>query len=406
MYRLRLGRCRLGLCITPVLFASCVGSQEGMLSQGAVPPAGGAQYALTEIGTLGGAFSSPAGISDSGVVAGYSTLPGSGSFRGFTWKQGAKIKELPTFGGPDGYVWTINRNGLISGPAETDKHDPNGEDFNGWGTHLIALPAVWSNGRIRRLPLLSGGNQGNALGSNAAGEVGGTSEIGVRDKTCVSPQVLGYKPVIWKDGKIQKVLPTWPGDSIGGAIAVNDRGDATGSTGFCGTGAGNVPFNARHAVLWRNGKMINLGRLGCAVGQEPLFINDQDQIVGLSNLHGCKTYHGFLWNGEMQDLGALPGDCCSVALAMTASGAIIGQSCAHASGELVVRGSARYSKNCRGVIWEGGTIVDFNTLIAAKSPLFVSGLDAVNRQGLIVGDAFVKKTGESRAFLATPLTSP
>lgn len=392
------------------MFAACSGTAPpitvppGNLVQhvpGAVPPMQVAHYTITEIGALGRTVSTPVNVSAGGEVAGNLEGP---NLTGFTWMPGAKIEPLPTFGGPNSYVWNITGNGLTTGSAETNIRDPNGEDFNGFGTHLIVRPAIWANGGVHQLPVISGGNQANALGANTAGQVGGISETGVHDSSCVSPQVLGYKPVIWKNGKIQKVLPTFPGDSIGGVIAINDRGDAVGSTGFCAKGLANVPFNARHSVLWRNGKVIDLGGLGCRVGQEPTDINNQDQIVGLSNRRGCKTYHGYFWDGTLHDLGALPGDCCSLATAISARGVILGQSCYRPSAELRIYGSGRYSKNCRGVIWKDGKIIDFNTLIEPNSPLFVTGLNGFNH-GMIVGDSKEKTTGAGRAFLAIPTPS-
>jgi probable HAF family extracellular repeat protein len=356
-------------------------------------------YSLIDLGTLNGTSVTPGDINDAGVVSGIATNP-SYVTQGFLWRKG-DIVALKTWGGPNSFAWALNDHAAVSGFAETAKLDPNGEDFGGFGTHLILLPTVWSGGHMVALPLL-GGNNGTAGGINDLGQNGGTAESATADPTCTAPQVLGWKPVIWRHGRVQMQLPTWSGDSVGGVIDINDRGWATGASGFCGAGVSQVPFNLRHGLLWHDGKMIYLGTLGGSTGQEPSAINDRNQIVGQSDLAGDKAYHGFLWErGKLTDLGALPGDCCSIAGDIGSDGLITGSSCKSPGGRLVLRGAG--ARNCRGVLWKDGAMIDMNELIPAHSGLFITDAGTgPNAAGQIVVTALVKKTHQVHGFLATP----
>lgn len=121
----------------------------------------------------------------------------------------------------------------VSGVTETADSDPKGEDFCGFGTHLVCRPFVWENGAMNSLPTL-GGNNGEAGLINHHGEIAGNVENKTRDRTCPAggPQVFEEKPVIWKMGEVRELL-TAPGDPDGWAFGINDRGQVVGASGSC-----------------------------------------------------------------------------------------------------------------------------------------------------------------------------
>jgi len=181
------------------------------------------------------------------------------------------------------------------------------------------------------LPTL-GGNNGNANQVNNQGQITGSTENATFDPTCSTP-TLEQKPVIWRNGRIEEVLPLPPGYLQGLGIGINDRGDVVGWAGNC---VGNVP-----GLLWQKGRFTYLGNLGGSF-TTPQGINHQDQVVGSSSLPGDASFHGFLWQkGAMTDLGTLPGDFSSVGSAINDSGQVAGQSC-----------DANF--NCRAVLIQNG----------------------------------------------------
>jgi probable HAF family extracellular repeat protein len=338
------------------------------------------RYTVTDLGTLGGTFSFAGGINNRGDIEGFSTLPGDTAVRAFLWRKGL-MSDLGTLGGPNSFAsWRLNERDEVGGTAETTTPDPLGEDFCGFGTHLICLPSVWQKGVPTPLPTL-GGNNGFAAGVNSRGQVVGQAENNIPDPTCESPQALQFKPVVWEKGQVQE-LPTFPGDPDGFAATINDRGQIAGVSGSCTT-----PF---HAVLWQNGTVTDLGSLGGTVNFAD-DINNQGQVAGFSNLPGDATTHAFLWEkGVMTDLGTLPGDVSSSGDGINSKGQVVG-------------GSFDIDGNARAFLWQNGVMTDLNTLIPADSPLFlIEATGTINSRGDIAGFALQTSTGEVHAFLATP----
>lgn len=343
------------------------------------------QYTVTDLGTLGGTFSLAGGLRNSGWVEGYSTLPGDTAVHAFLWRNGV-MTDLGTLGGPNSDAgWRPSDSGNAAGGAENGTVDPYAEDFCGYGTDLVCLPFLWRNDIKKMTPLPTlGGNNGWAAGINDQNEVAGNAENATEEPTCAgTSQVFQFKPVIWRKGRTRE-LATFPGDPVGMAYSINFWGQATGWSGNCTADL--------HALLWQNGKAIDLGSLG-GTRREGIDINNQGQVVGDSLLPGDTAYHAFLWQrGMMTDLGTLPGDVSSTGEGINSKGQVVG-------------GSYDASGNPRPFLWQNRVMTDLNTLIPADSPLYLlEATGTINDQGQIAGYALVISTGEVHAFLATPTT--
>ena len=71
----------------------------------------------------------------------------------------------------------------------------------------------------------------------------------------------------------------------------------------------------------------------------------------------------------------------------------------------VVGASCDHEFNCRAFLWERSVMTDLNELIPADSPLHLVFASWINDAGEIVGQAVDKKSGELRAFLASPVAA-
>jgi probable HAF family extracellular repeat protein len=113
-----------------------------------------------------------------------------------------------------------------------------------------------------------------------------------------------------------------------------------------------IYLNPKHALLWQNGTVIDLGNLGGEFGNIAFSVNRQGQVVGNSNLRGDQYSHAFLWTNEagMKDLRPFHGDVISGALGINDRGEVIGVSL-----------DANF--NLRAVVWHNCVPIDLNTLV-------------------------------------------
>jgi probable HAF family extracellular repeat protein len=374
---------------------------------------------MQDFGTLGGPLSEAFWISDSGDIAGSADLPTPGQHDAVVWKHG-RIHDLGTVSGdPCSRAYGLNSRGQVVGTSsncvdalhafvweergpmldlntliprgsgqvgvagDTGKPDPLGEDFCGFGDFNTCLPYVWQRGNITVLPLPAGSN-GAATGFNNRDEVAGKVEQAGIDPSC-QPASHQTQGIIWKGGRIERLLPNYPGDLQGAGHSINDLGQAVGWSGNCG----GPQFN-NHALLWDHGHRIDLGSLGGTSGQA-YNINNRSDVVGFSRV-AAGPRHGFLWRrGKMTDLGLLPGDLSSEAAAINDQGEVVGFS-TDADG------------NERAVLWCHGTIAELNTLVSGDSPLYLLEGDSINDRGDIVGIGLDSVSGEIHAYLASRLT--
>jgi probable HAF family extracellular repeat protein len=359
------------------------------------------QYQVTNLSSLGGTISRGNSINHRGWVAGYSNLPGNQSRHAALWIDGS-IFDLGTLGGPNSSVaWPVKNNrGLLVGISQTATPEPLRESWScaaffpaATATGYTCLGFVWEKGVMKALPTL-GGNNGYAAAANNRGQVVGWAENTVHDPTCVPPQVLQFRAVVWEPAKdLIRELPPLPGDTSGAATAINDRGQIVGISGICDQAVGR--FTAAHAVLWDKGQVIDIGNLGGGDWNTPSAINQRGDIAGFASLPGGDPdnpqMRAFLWTRRdgIQNLGTLPGDVYSEAHGINERRQVVGISC-DAGG------------NCRAFLWEDGVMKDLNTLAAPGYTGILTTAQDINDRGEITGRAFDPVTGERPTFVATP----
>jgi probable HAF family extracellular repeat protein len=340
-------------------------------------------------------------IDDVGIVSGSYTLAND-SIHASLWAFGHQV-DLGTLGYGSGLSSTVqwpvkNALGLISGISLTDQLDPNKE---GWSCGFflpnpnfnVCLGFVWDPiaQKMRPLPTL-GGTNGFATGTNNLGETVGWAENTVHDTTCILPQVLQFKPVVWgpRHEAIHE-LPLIAGDTSGAATAINDRGQIVGISGACGFAVGAT--TAAHAVLWDNGvatEIVNPN--GALFWNTPMMINQRGDVVGFAGVPGDPAGDftpAFLWTraAGWLFLPLLSGDIAGVATSINERRQIVG-----------------YSNDANGNlhpwIWQNGAIANLNDLIEPGSALSgpIKLAFDINDRGEITGT-----TVTGQAFVATPV---
>jgi probable HAF family extracellular repeat protein len=392
-------------CAMGLLTAAAVQAQPKAQEDNPKPP----RYKVIDLGTLGGKYSYAYGLDNAGVVAGGAATPSQtgGLFQtAFLWDDG-HIINLGTLGGaacPDcnSEAGGPNASGVSAVISETANFDKNKEDFCGFGTHRQCLAAIWKEGALKALPTLPGGNNAEPLWINSRGQVVGVSENGIPDSSCSTAtpsQVLRFEAVIWEpNGAIRQLQPL-AGDTVAFGFGINDKGQAVGSSGKCSNTA-LPPFTngplAAHAVLWEKdgtphdlGGLVIGGAINIAGG-----INDRGVVAGGSQ-SSSGAPHAFLWTKAtgMQDLGTISGDFASAAPCchtINNEREVVGFSCPGPMG------------GCRAFLWQGKEMLDLNAL-SSGSPLYLQQALSINDAGQIAGFGVVTSTGETHAFLATPV---
>src|SRR2546429_3744282 len=396
-----------------ILAAACCGAAlTPAQAQGPQAVKAKTQYQVSNLDTLGGTSSGGNSINNQTWVAGYSRLAGDQTRHAALGRSGL-LSDLGTLGGPNSSVtWNVkNTEGVIVGISQTADPEPLGEFWSSsafygppYSVGFINLGFVWEQNQqnqMRGLPNFPGGNNGFATGANNLRQAVGWAENDIHDPTCVSPQVLQFRPAMWTLGPPDQIqdLPLIPSDTSGAATAINDNGQIVGISGICDQAIGR--HTAKHAVLWENGGVTDLGNLGAEWWNTPTAINQRGDIVGFAGdpafVEG-DIVHAFIWTREdgIRHLKPLrnrtPEHVDSEAYGINEARQVVGVSC---DADQV---------DCRAVIWDhGNTPTDLNDLKGSYSAFLALAKD-INNKGEITGRAFDPTTGALIAYLAVPVS--
>lgn len=364
------------------------------------------RYYVFNLGAPNGGFAGANSINNLGWISGGANLTGNNVVNAELW-VGTPI-DLGTLGGSNSNVSWPNHStkGEIVGIAETAQPNPYGEPWSCFAffpsttpTGDVCLGFAWQDGVMTGLPPLPGGYDSYAASVNNKGQIVGWAEDGILDPTCnhASGQFLQFEAVIWGPKLTEMTqLPPYPGDPDSAATAINNQGQIVGISGLCSNAVGGA--SAKHALLWENGKPIDLGNIGGGAWNTPSSLNEHGQIVGFANTSGDENA-GFapvawLWSqaSGMQPLPLLSGDKNSIASDINEKGQIVGQSAGPNDGPI----------GERAFLYENGMMMDMNALIQPDTSLYLTNGEGINDSGEIVGTAFDANSGLLVAFLAVP----
>jgi probable HAF family extracellular repeat protein len=310
------------------------------------------RYKLVDLGTLGGPksylnggggprYPSSSILSRSGEVAaagdtGIPDLIDPGCppclvVHAFDWDHGVQtnLGALPAHAatGPNvlcldcawvSWIYSISDTGTIVGQSENGQIDP-----------LTGAPAFlavsWRAGKVINLGTGTlGGNESTAGAVNRQGDIVGAALNRTVDPfpgRCPYCDFFvfgnGTEPhaVLWRDGKMRDLGTLGGPDSA--AFFVNDDGQVAGASdvdyGFYKTIENPGGGPSVHPFLVKEGKMLDLvenaptGMFGGSYGIAT-WLNNRGQVTGTMNLAGDTTWHSFLWDhGTLTDLGTLGG---------------------------------------------------------------------------------------------------
>jgi probable HAF family extracellular repeat protein len=205
-----------------------------------------------------------------------------------------KLIDLGTLGGPSSlsiepFTLDVSSRGVAIAQADTSIPDPYSP--NCLTDCLVNHAITWHNGVQTDLGALPGGNNSSIpFWVNDVGTVVGVSENGVIDPLTGFPEISA---VLWKDGKIFDLGTLGGNASL--ANAINNRGQVVGVAlntildsdvnGFSAHIFSVIPFpvaTQARAFLWQHGVMHDLGTLGTGNDALALFLNNRSQVAGAS----------------------------------------------------------------------------------------------------------------------------
>ena len=375
----------------------------------AAQPVTAATYEVRPLDSLGGSNSRGQGVNDWGLVSGFSNLPDGKGRRAVVWFKERMFRLDPLGGTNSSIAWSGQSNDpFVVGITQTNQPQSRSD---GWScraffpvdaTKYTCVGFAWDGSRMKPLPAL-GGDNSFAASANGRREVVGWAETKKADSTCIDPTDRGFRAVVWDLAARKTIeLARFKDDSASAATAISDRGHVVGISGDCDQSVGRK--SARHAVMWHNGKVNDLGNVGGDTWNTPTAITRRgDIVVGFANAPGASAdtpqFRAWLWTKrddiacaklpgkDICDLGTLDAGGTAEAWGVNERGQVVGTACSSAG-------------FCRAFLWENGEMKDLDQLKRNYPHRLLNAMD-INNLGQVTGRAQITSTS-FEAFIATP----
>jgi probable HAF family extracellular repeat protein len=306
-----------------------------------------------------------------------------------------------TFGGPQSFLGLpgvpVTQKGILIGQADTATLDSDYPNCFVCADKYIQHAFAWRHGRLTDLGALPGQNSSAIWEINGHGVGVGMSEDGTTDPNTQQPAAVA---VLFKEGRVISI-GRLPGGYESFAQDINDKGQVAGMSSNGKPDPYAYPFDIKTQIrgfVWQDGVMQDLGTLG---GPDTIqtSMNQRGQIDGQSYTNstpnpgtGMPTMDPFLWqNGHMRDLGSLGGTFGSPA-----------DNGLNERGEVVGWSNLAGDHMAHPFLWNGKKMVDLGTLGGDNG--YANG---INASGTVVGiadlpsgthDGFIWKSGTMRAL--------
>jgi probable HAF family extracellular repeat protein len=338
------------------LVAVIAPSSEAVVAAEAERASPAVSYRIIDL-TPGAFFGTASGINNRGEVVGWTFATEDFSdIRGFIY-SGGTVRELGSDPSGDHALIPVdvNDHGDIAGQA---------------GDNAMVLDR---GGEFNDLGNLGGGSSGAAAISNS-GWVVGSSAI-------ESGNSCAFR---WRPGRTMEDLGTLPETTDSFAEDVNDRGQIVG---------GAIDERGLLQGFFSNGRTLT--RVGTLGGLQSRLsgINDRGVAVGSAETGTPEMPTGtravMFRRGKLNDLGMIAGATASEAWDINERGEAVGSSW----------GLDNVTSNA-SLFRPTGEVVDLNTTIPADSGWRLAQANAINNRGWIIGGGFFE--GRQHAFLLIP----
>ena len=352
----RLRRIDLLTAVAVVMAAGAVAEVE----------AGPTPFAVTELGTLGGAQSIAYGLNDLDQAVGQSNAT-NGQAHAFLWSEGV-MTDLGTLGGTTSKAWAINNAGTIVGESL-----PTGRSGS---ANFRAF--IYQNQLMTPLPTL-GGTWSVGYDINESGVICGLSYNASQQE----------KAVTWTGGVITNIA------AVGGATDQRTRAYGLNDAGVV-TGWGYTPLGGpNNAFKFTNPQWQQIGGFGQFQNSEAYDVGSSGIVVGASGLPTGGDWHAAIWLPNNPTvaviLGTLPGFPLAELNDINSKNQAVGRAYVDIN-------------NSRAIYYDGTTLHDLNDFLPAGFQGFLWDAREINENGVIAATA--SHNGVLRAVLLSPSFAP